>query len=145
MKRTMIMVFGFLGLVSGAMAAAGSGGAKINKPFKEQIDGAECFTSKLPKYAGLVAFGFPDRTTRNLAFTIGPLTDGMSPTQEKNMPYHGPGKYTHVGISGKSKDGKKTFVGYGTITVNADGRTGTFKLEGGKAGGSWDCGLKIPL
>jgi hypothetical protein len=138
------MVVGLLGLALSVMAAGATGGAKIDKPFKEKIEGAECFTSNLPKYAGLVAFGFPDRSARSLAFTIGPLTDGLSPTQEKNQPYHGPGKYTHIGLSGKSKDGKKTFFGFGTVIVNKDGRTGTFKLDGGKASGSWDCGQKIP-
>lgn len=124
-------------------SAADIGGAKIAKPFAEKIEGGECFTSKLPKYAGLVAFGFPNRAVRSLAFTIGPLTDGYSPTQEKNRPYSGSGKYTHIGISGKSKDGQKTFVGFGTIVVNKDGHSGTFALDGAKASGSWDCGRKI--
>jgi len=120
---------------------AGRGGARIDKPFKRQVSSAECY-SGAGKYAGLIAFGFPDRSTRALAFTIGPLKDALSPGQENNKPYSGPGSYSNVGISGKSQEGK-TFVGFGTITVNTDEQTGTFKLDNGSASGTWDCGHKL--
>jgi len=120
---------------------AGQGGARIDKPFKRQVTGAQCYGGA-GKYAGLVAFGFPDRSTRALAFTIGPLRDALSPGQENNKPYNGPENYTNIGISGKSEDGK-TFVGYGTITINADEQTGTFKLDNGSASGTWNCGRKL--
>ena len=117
------------------------GGARIDKPFKRQVGGAECYAGA-GKYAGLIAFGFPDRSTRALAFTIGPLKDALSPGQENNKPYSGPENYNNIGISGKSQDGK-TFVGFGTITVNADEQTGTFKLDNDSASGTWDCGHKL--
>jgi hypothetical protein len=120
---------------------AGQGGARIDKPFKRQVTGAQCYGGA-GKYAGLIAFGFPDRSTRALAFTLGPLRDGLSPGQENNKPYSGPGSYTNIGISGKSEDGK-SFVGFGTITVNADEQTGTFKLDNGSASGIWDCGHQL--
>lgn len=140
----MIIKLLLLAAATSFAAAPAAPGAAITKPFKEAIAGAECFTSPAPKYKGLVAFGFPSRAARGLAFTLGPLTDGLSPGQEKNKPYQGPGKYAHVGISGKSKDGKRSFAGFGTIVVNADGRSGTFSVDGGKAAGSWDCGKTIP-
>lgn len=116
-------------------------GARIDKPFKTQVNGAECY-SGAGKYAGVVAFGFPNRATRALAFTIGPLKDALSPGQENNKPYSGPGDYQKIGISGKSQDGK-TFVGFGTVTVNPDEQSGTFKLDNGSASGTWDCGHKL--
>jgi hypothetical protein len=123
---------------------AGQGGARVDKPFKRQVTGAQCYQcyGGAGKYAGLVAFGFPDRSTRALAFTIGPLKDALSPGQENNKPYSGPGDYSNIGISGKSQDGK-TFVGFGTVTVSADEQTGTFKLDNGTASGTWDCGHKL--
>lgn len=120
---------------------AGQGGARIDKPFKRQVTGAECY-SGAGKYAGLVAFGFPNRATRALAFSLGPLKDALSPGQENNKPYSGPGEYKNIGITGKSEDGK-TFVGFGTIIVNADEQSGTFKLDNGSASGTWDCGHKL--
>ena len=121
--------------------AASSGGARIDKPFKRQVTGAQCYAGA-GKYAGVVGFGFPDRSTRALAFTIGPLKDALSPGQENNKPYSGPGEYKKIGIAGKSEDGK-TFVGFGTITVNADEQSGTFKLDNGSASGTWECGHKL--
>jgi len=120
---------------------AGQGGARVDKPFKRQVNGAECY-SGAGKYAGLVAFGFPNRATRALAFSIGPLKDALSPGQENNKPYSGPGEYKNVGITGKSENGK-TFVGFGTITVNSDEQSGTFSLDNGSASGTWDCGHKL--
>ena len=84
---------------------AGQGSARIEKPFKRQVNGAECY-SGAGKYAGLVAFGFPNRATRALAFSIGPLKDALSPGQENNKPYSGPGEYKNIGIAGKSEMGR---------------------------------------
>lgn len=125
----------------GSEKPAGQVGARIDKPFKRQVSGAECY-SGAGKYAGLVAFGFPNRATRALAFSIGPLKDALSPGQENNKPYSGPGDYQKIGIAGKSEDGK-TFVGFGTVTVNSDEQSGTFKLDNGSASGTWDCGHKL--
>lgn len=120
---------------------ADQAGARIDKPFKRQVNAAQCY-SGAGKYAGVVGFGFPDRATRALAFTIGPLKDALSPGQENNKPYGGPGEYKNIGISGKSEDGK-TFVGFGTVTVNADEQSGIFRLDNGSALGTWDCGHKL--
>lgn len=116
-------------------------GARIDKPFKRQVDGAQCYAGA-GKYAGVVGFGFPDRASRALAFTIGPLKDALSPGQENNKPYSGPGEYKNIGIAGKAEDGK-TFVGFGTVAVNPDEQSGTFKLDNGSASGTWDCGHKL--
>ena len=140
---TLIVLWTFV-LAAGSAAFAfqkGQGGARIDKPFKRQVTGAQSYAGA-GKYAGVVGFGFPDRSTRAVAFTIGPLKDALSPGQENNKPYNGPGEYKNIGITGKSEDGK-TFVGFGTITVNADEQSGTFKLDNGSSSGSWDCGHKL--
>lgn len=117
------------------------GGARINSPFRRQVSGARCY-SGTGKNAGDVAFGFPERSspTTALTFTIGPLRDGNSPGQENNAPYTGPGDYKNIRILVRPESGEPVF-GHGTIHVNADERTGTFKVGG--ASGAWDCGQKL--
>ncbi len=117
------------------------GGARIDAPFRRQVRGAQCY-SGTGKNAGDVAFGFPMRSspTTALTFTIGPLRDGNSPGQENNAPYTGPGDYKNIGILVQPEKGEPVF-GPGTIHVNADEQTGTFKVGG--ASGTWDCAQKL--
>jgi hypothetical protein len=123
-------------------AAASAGGARIDKPFSLQVTGAQCYSGR-GNNAGDVAFGFPSRGTDAVVkFTIGPLRDGLSPGQEKNKPYAGPGNYANVGIFVKVS-GQRPVAGYALITVNADEQTGTFRLPDGSASGTWDCGHKL--
>ena len=123
-------------------ATAASAGARIEKPFLLEVSGADCYSGK-GKNSGDVAFGFPNRTAdTGLQFTIGPLRDGLSPGQENNKPYSGPGDYANVGIAIK-RAGQKPVLGYGTITVSADEQSGTFRLPQGSASGSWNCGHKL--
>ncbi len=144
--KMFFVVIGFCSLfVGGAYpghaAVPSQAGARIEAPFKREIAGAQCYSGS-GKYAGDVGFVFPDRSTRALAFTIGPLRDGYSPGQDRNKPYSGPGRYTNIGISGKAESGK-TSAGFGVVTVNADEQTGTFRLNDGSASGSWNCGSKL--
>jgi len=56
--------------------------------------------------------------------------------------YTGPGKYRNVIVMvylGKTAL-EDTYGGLGTVTVNADSRTGSFVLNDGSAAGTWDCG-----
>src|SRR6266849_3210599 len=111
------------------------GAARIDKPFSLQVSGADCYSGS-GKNAGDVAFGFPNRgPDAALKFTLGPLRDGLSPGQENNKAYSGPGDYMNVGIAGKSA-GQKPFVGFGIITVNGDEQSGTFRLPDGSASGA---------
>jgi hypothetical protein len=124
-------------------AASSPAGARIDKPFTLAVSGADCY-SGTGKNAGDVAFGFPNRgADAALRFTIGPLRDGLSPGQENNKAYSGPGDYPNVGIAGKAP-GQKPFVGYGTIIVNANEESGSFRLADGSASGTWNCGHKLP-
>lgn len=106
------------------------------------MSGADCYSGS-GKNAGDVAFGFPNRgPDAALRFTIGPLRDGLSPGQENNKAFSGPGDYSNVGIAGRTPV-QKPFVGYGTITVNADEESGSFRLADGTASGTWNCGHKL--
>ena len=130
-------------VATGASAAASaSSGARIEKPFLLEVSGAECYSGK-GKNSGDVAFGFPNRAAdTGLQFTIGPLRDGLSPGQENNKAYSGPGDYANVGIVIK-RAGQTPLLGYGTITVSADEQSGTFRLPQDRASGSWNCGHKL--
>jgi len=130
-----------LGSVQSATTAM-AGGARIEKPFQQQLSGAECYSGGSGKYAGNVALGFPNRSDRVLAFTIGPLRDGYSPGQEKNKPYDGAGTYPNIGIALMPSTGKP-IVGFGTITVNPDLQSGSFALNDGSATGTWNCGHRL--
>jgi hypothetical protein len=122
--------------------ASTPGGAHIEKPFLLELSRAECYSGK-GKNSGDVAFGFPSRTAdTGLQFTIGPLRDGLSPGQENNKAYSGPGDYTNIGIVIK-RAGQKPVLGYGVITVSADEQSGTFRLPQDTASGSWNCGHKL--
>lgn len=122
-------------------ATATAGGVRIEKPFQRQFSGAECYRG-IGSTAGNVGFGFPNRSDRILAFSLGPLPDGHSPGQENNKPYNGAGTYPNIGIVLKSPDGIP-IVGFGTVTVNPDLQTGSFVFNDGKASGTWDCGHKL--
>jgi hypothetical protein len=130
-----------LGSVNSATTAM-AGGARIEKPFQQQLSGAECYSGGGGKYAGNVGFGFPSRSNRILAFTIGPLSDRLSPGQENNRPYDGAGTYPNVGIALQSPNGKSV-AGFGTITVNPDLQSGSFAFNDGSATGTWDCGRRL--
>ena len=128
-------------------AAAGSsvgvGDAHITKPFARVISGSQCYAGTGAN-KGKAAFGFPNRdlTSAALSFTLGPLTDGSSPGQEHNAPYIGAGNYDNIGIVVRPESGAPV-IGYGVVTVNSDLKTGSFKLNGDSAEGTWDCGSPV--
>ena len=124
-----------------SLGTTAGGGAIIEKPFQQKLAGAECYRGA-GKSAGNAGFGFPSRSDRVLAFSLGPLKDGLSPGQENNKAYAGAGTYSNVGISLKSPQGK-ILAGFGTITVNPDQQTGSFAFADGSARGTWDCGHRL--
>src|SRR5260370_27334553 len=72
-----------LGSVQSATTAM-AGGAHIEKPFQQQLSGAECYSGGGGKYAGDVGFRFPSRSNPILAFTIRSLGDLRFPRHENN-------------------------------------------------------------
>jgi hypothetical protein len=78
-----------------------------------------------------------------LAFTIGPgatMADQMHANKAK---FTGPGTYKNEIIAvylGKTAL-QDSYMGLGTVVINADGHSGKFGLNDGSAAGHFDCGL----
>ena len=78
-----------------------------------------------------------------LAFTIGPgsaMADEMHANKAK---FTGPGAYKNEIIAvylGKTAL-QDSYMGLGTVIINADGHTGRFVLDNGSAAGHFDCGV----
>ena|SRR5215469_8731245 len=85
----------------------------------------------------------PNASMPMLALTIGPgafMADQMHANKAK---FAGPGKYDNEIVAvylGKTAL-EDSYMGLGTVTVAADGKSGTFALNDGKAAGSFDCGV----
>ncbi|HET7563922.1 MAG TPA: hypothetical protein VFJ96_02925 [Gemmatimonadaceae bacterium] len=124
----------------GAKAPAGgapAGSVRIVKPRARVVSGAAC----LVKGDTFGATWGPSALPA-LAFTIGPGSVMADQLHANKAPYTGPGRYANVIIAvymGKTAL-EDSYMGLGTITVNADGKSGTFALNDGSASGSWDCG-----
>jgi hypothetical protein len=77
-----------------------------------------------------------------LAFTIGPgsaMADQMHANKAK---FTGPGAYKNEIVAvylGKTAL-QDSYMGLGTVTINADGHSGKFTLNNGSAAGHFDCG-----
>jgi hypothetical protein len=77
-----------------------------------------------------------------LAFTIGPKATMAKEMHASLKPFAGPGTYPNeiVAVYLGSTALVDSYGGLGTITINADGHSGTFKTNDGRASGHFDCG-----
>jgi hypothetical protein len=116
----------------GHAESEGKAGATLDKPVSLSVSGGYCESDG----NGSVGANFGDA----LAFNIGPRTVGMP--SMNHAPFAGPGTYQHVIITGYPAKGV-AFGGLGSVTVNPDRRSGTFRTDDGKASGSWDCGTPL--
>ena len=113
--------------------------ATIQKPKTLTVSGGRC----LLKADGTLGVNIgPDTAMPTLAFTIGPgafMADQMHANKAK---FTGPGTYVNEIVAvylGKTAL-EDSYMGLGTVTVAADGKSGTFALNDGKATGTFDCG-----
>jgi hypothetical protein len=113
--------------------------ATIQKPKTLTVTGGRCQL----KADGTLGVNIgPDAAMPTLAFTIGPgafMADQMHANKAK---FSGPGKYANEIVAvylGKTAL-ENSYMGLGTVTVAADGKSGTFELNDGKAAGTFDCG-----
>lgn len=113
--------------------------ATIQKPKTLMVTGGRC----LLKADGTLGVNIgPSATMPTLAFTVGPgafMADQMHANKAK---FAGPGKYVNEIVAvylGKTAL-EDSYTGLGTVTVAADGKSGTFALNDGKAAGTFDCG-----
>jgi hypothetical protein len=127
-------------LLAIATFAAAQPTAAIQKPKQQNAAGGTCRISGDGTTLG-VNVG-PNAALPVLALTVGPgaaMADALHANKAK---FTGAGKYKNEIIAvylGKTalEDG---YLGLGTVTIAADGKSGTFTLNDGKAAGSFDCG-----
>jgi hypothetical protein len=136
LRREILVAAAFLLVAPWAGAQAK---VTIQKPRTVTATGGRC----LLKADGTLGVNIgPNSAMPTLALTIGPgsfMADQMNANKAK---FTGPGKYENEIVAvylGKTAL-EDSYKGLGTVTVAADGKSGTFELNDGKAAGSWDCG-----
>jgi hypothetical protein len=114
--------------------------ATIQKPKAQTVSGGSCRISGDGTTLG-VNIG-PNPALPAVALTIGPgsaMADQMHANKGK---FSGAGKYANEIIAlylGKTAL-EDSYMGLGTVTIAADGKSGSFALNDGKAAGTFDCG-----
>ena len=124
-----------------AAATPPQASATIQKPKAQTVTGGLCRI--LSDGAFAVQIG-PNPNMRTLALAIGPsvMTEQLHANTAK---YAGPGKYANEIIAvylGKTAL-EDSYLGLGTVTINADGKSGAFALNDGTASGTFDCGAAL--
>ena len=127
-------------IAAGASVAAGAGqpSASVQKPRAVNVSGGLC---RLATDGTLGVNIGPNASMPTVALTIGPGAF-MTDQKQNKAKFAGPGKYENELIAlylGKTAF-EDTYGGLGTVTIAADGKSGTFALNDGKASGSFDCG-----
>ncbi len=114
-----------------------AGAAVIEKPAARTASGGRC---RIMDDTFGAVWG-PDQLPL-LAFTIGPKSAMADMMHADKRRFDGPGTYKNVVIAvylGKTAL-EDVHAGLGTVTVKADGRSGTFALNDGSTAGRWACG-----
>ena len=113
--------------------------ATIQKPKAVTVTGGACRV-KDDRTLG-VNVG-PNAAMPTLALTIGPGAFMAKELHANLAKFAGPGKYQNEIVAvylGKTAL-EDVYMGLGTVTINADGKSGAFALNDGKASGTFDCG-----
>ena len=114
--------------------------ATIHKPRPQTVTGGQCRLTDDGSTLG-VNVG-PNPAMPALALTIGPRAAMADALHANTAKFTGPGKYANEIMAlylGKTAL-EDSYIGLGTVTIAADGRSGTFALNDGKAAGTFDCG-----
>ena len=133
-----LMSVGWWVLGAAVAFAAAQPTATIEKPKALTLSGGVCRI----KDDGTLGVNIgPTSPTPKFALTIGP-GDFMAQQMHANLAkFAGPGKYQNVLMAVYvGKAATEDYVGLGTVTINADGKSGTFALNDNRASGSFDCG-----
>ena|SRR5689334_7632771 len=110
----------------------------IEKPRARTTTGGECRLSAAGTFGGT----WGPSALPTLAFTIGPESAMADQMHANKAKYRGPGSYKNEIIAvylGKTAL-QDSYMGLGTVIINADGHTGKFALNDGSAAGHFDCG-----
>jgi hypothetical protein len=120
------------------MNAAPQPTVTIEKPKPRTVNGGGCRLTSAGTFSGT----WGPSALPTLAFTIGPESAMADQMQANKAKYTGPGSYKNEIIAvylGKTAL-QDSYMGLGTVIINADGRTGKFALNDGSAAGHFDCG-----
>jgi hypothetical protein len=133
-----MMTAGCWVLAATVALAAAPPTATIQKPTPLTLSGGVC---RIQNDGTLGVNIGPNSPTPKFTLTIGP-GDFMAQQMHANLAkFSGPGKYPNVAMAVYvGKTATEDYMGLGTVTINADGKSGTFALNDGKASGSFDCG-----
>jgi hypothetical protein len=120
-------------------AAAPPATATIQKPKALTVSGGMC---RLAADGTLGVNIGPNAAMPTLALTVGPGAFMADQLHANKAKFSGPGKYANEIMAlylGKTAL-EDSYLGLGTVTIAADGKSGTFALNDGKASGTFDCG-----
>lgn len=113
--------------------------ATIQKPKTLAVTGGRC----LLQADGTLGVNIgPNAAMPTLAFTVGPGAFMAEQMHANKAKFAGPGNYANEIVAvylGKTAL-EDSYLGLGTVIVAADGKSGTFALNDGKAAGTFDCG-----
>jgi hypothetical protein len=126
-------------LIALATLAAAQPTATIQKPKQQNVTGGLCRLTGDGSTLG-VNVG-PNSAMPVLALTVGPAAAMADVLHANKTKFSGPGKYANEIVAvylGKTAL-EDSYIGLGTVTVAADGKSGTFALNDGKAAGTFDC------
>ena len=122
-----------------ASAAAPQPTATIDKPKSRTVTGGFCRVLSNNTFSG--NFG-PNSSMPTLALTIGPGSAMADALHANKANFTGPGTYKNEIIAvylGKTAL-EHSYMGLGTVVINADKHSGTFTLNDKSAAGHFDCG-----
>ena len=118
--------------------AAGQPTAVIEKPKARTVTTGGCRILSNSTFSGT----WGPSALPVLALTIGPGSTMADQMHANKAKYSGPGRYPNEIIAvylGKTAL-EDSDAGLGTVTIAADGHSGTFALNDGRAAGHFDCG-----
>jgi hypothetical protein len=122
-----------------AGAAASQPTAVIEKPKSRTVTGGFCRILSGDTFSG----NWGPSSLPTLALTIGPGSTMADQMHANKAKFAGPGAYKNEIIAvylGKTAL-EDSYMGLGTVVINADKHSGTFSLNDHSAAGHFDCGM----
>jgi hypothetical protein len=140
LRTTQQFFFMTLAVTLLAGAAAPQPTATIEKPKSRTVTGGFCRILSNNTFSG--NFG-PNSSMPTLALTIGPSSTMADALHANKSNFTGPGTYKNEIIAvylGKTAL-EDSYMGLGTVVINADKHSGTFTLNDKSSSGHFDCGV----
>jgi hypothetical protein len=135
-----MMKYALIAVAVTPLVAAAPPTVTIQKPKPQTVSGGICRLTDDGSTLG-VNIG-PNASLPALALTVGPRAAMADQVHANKARFTGPGKYANEIVAlylGKTAL-EDSYLGLGTVTIAADGKSGTFALNDGKAAGTFDCG-----